>query len=200
MDVPMELSRVIISEYGESQVVFLKERQGERSFPILIGINEAMAIDRRLHGRPSPRPMTHDLLANVIEAMGGRIEKIVVNDLRDHVFIATLFIRRGEELIEVDSRPSDAIALGAALNTPIYVAEHVLDGVLKEPVSKEDRVELLRQRLEDLQGRIREVTERLADQGFLTSAPSEMVQEHRKMLKDMKMEYDLIDHVLKKLT
>ena len=200
MDVPMELSRVIISEYGESQVVFLKERQGERSFPILIGINEAMAIDRRLHSRPSPRPMTHDLLANVIEAMGGRIEKIVVNDLRDHVFIATLFIRRGEEVIEVDSRPSDAIALGAALNTPIYVAEHVLDGVLKEPVSKEDRVELLRQRLEDLRGRILEVTERLADQGFLTSAPSEMVQEHRKMLKDMKMEYDLIDHVLKKLT
>jgi hypothetical protein len=200
MDVPMELSRVIISEYGESQVVFLKERQGERSFPILIGINEAMAIDRRLHSRPSPRPMTHDLLANVIEAMGGRIEKIVVNDLRDHVFIATLFIRRGEEVIEVDSRPSDAIALGAALNTPIYVAEHVLDGVLKEPVSKEDRVELLRQRLEDLRGRIQEVTERLADQSFLTSAPSEMVQEHRKMLKDMKMEYDLIDHVLKKLT
>jgi len=198
MDVPMELSRIVISEYGENQIVFLREKNGERSFPILIGISEAMAIDRRLKGRPAPRPMTHDLLASVMEALGGHLEKIVVNDLRDHVFIATLYIRKGTELIQVDSRPSDAIALGAAFDTPIFVAEHVLNSVLNEPTTKEERIELLRERLKELSRRIREISDRLDDQSFVASAPSEVIQEHRRMLSDMKTEYDVIDRVLKK--
>ena len=133
MDVPMELSRIVITELGDQQVIFLKEKGGERSFPILIGINEALAIDRRLKGLPTPRPMTHDLLASVIEALGGTVEKIVVNDLVEHTFYATLYIRQDNRLLEIDSRPSDAIALGSAMGTPIYVAEHVLDSVLKSP-------------------------------------------------------------------
>jgi bifunctional DNase/RNase len=125
-DVQMELSRIIISETSESQVIELTEKYGHRSFPILIGIHEAAAIDRRLKGHRPQRPYTHELLASVIRAMGGMLERIVVCDLRDGTFYAKLIVRQGEEIREIDSRPSDAIALGIASQTPIYVAEHVL--------------------------------------------------------------------------
>ena len=125
--VEMELSRVIIQENSQEQFIFLKERQGERTFPIVIGTAEALAIDYRLKGLQFPRPMTHDLLYSVIQAMGGQLEKVLINDLRMHTFFAKLIIRRGEELVEVDSRPSDAIALCVVQGTVIFVAEHVLE-------------------------------------------------------------------------
>lgn len=131
MLVRMDLARTIIVETSDSQVIILKERDGDRYLPILIGINEALAIDRRLKGLRTPRPMTHDLLANVVESLGGELEKIIVSDLRDHTFYATLIIRRNGELIEVDSRPSDAVALGVASGTPIYVESHVLEEASK---------------------------------------------------------------------
>ena len=199
MDVPMELSRIVITELGDQQVIFLKEKNGDRNFPILIGINEALAIDRRLKGLVTPRPMTHELLAAVIEAMGGVIEKIVVNDLRSHTFYARLHIRQGPRMVEIDSRPSDAIALGAAIGTPIYVAEHVLDNVLKEPATKAERIELLRQRMFVLRERIEEVTGRLEDETFVTHAPQNVIEQHRRHLEELRSEYDAIDRVLKKL-
>lgn len=128
-EVQMELSRIIISENSDSQVIVLTEKYGDRSFPILIGIHEAFAIDRRLKGIRFERPLTHQLVANVIRDMGGVLEKIVVCDLRDHTFFAKLCVRRGEEMLEIDSRPSDAIAVGIASEVPIYVAEHVLGEV-----------------------------------------------------------------------
>ncbi|MFB3894382.1 MAG: bifunctional nuclease family protein [Phycisphaerae bacterium] len=195
----MELSRILITELGDQQVIFLREKGGKRTFPIMIGIAEALAIDRRLKGKPTPRPMTHDLLASVISAMGGQLVKIVVNDIIDHTFIATLHIRRGAEMIRVDSRPSDAIALGVAFDTPIYVSEHVLDNVLNEPPTKEDRIELLRRRMEMLGVAIGELTERLDDTEFLTNASADEIDEHRRQLAEMKQEYDAIDRVLKKL-
>ena len=127
MDIEMELSRIIINETSDQQIIVLKERHGHRSFPIVIGIVEVFAIDRRLKGIKPPRPMTHDLLAGVIEGHGAKIEKIVNNDLRDHTFFAKIYLSMNGRTIEVDSRPSDAIALGTASNTPIYVAEHVLE-------------------------------------------------------------------------
>jgi uncharacterized protein len=135
--VEMELAKILIQENMGQQIIVLKERQGSRSFPIVVGIAEAFAIDRRLKGIKAPRPLTHDLVHNVIEAMGGTLEKIIVNDLREimvegypeQTFFAKLIVRRNGELIEVDSRPSDAIALGIVNNTPIFVAEHVLDEV-----------------------------------------------------------------------
>ena len=199
MDVPMELSRIVITELGDQQVIFLRETGGERSFPILIGINEALAIDRRLKGLPTPRPMTHDLLANIIEAMGGEVEKIVVNDLVDHTFYATLYVRQGAQLLEIDSRPSDAIALGSAMGTPIFVAEHVLDNVLKEPTTKAERLDLLRQRLVTLTERMGELAERLQDDAFIAKALQGLVEEIRRQLEAMKNEHDAIDRVLKKL-
>ena len=129
-EVQMELSKIIISENSDSQVIVLKEKYGDRSFPILIGIHEALAIDRRLKGIRFERPLTHQLLANVIRDMGGALEKIVIHDLRDHTFFAKLCVRRGQESIEIDSRPSDAIAVGIASEVPIFVAEHVLAEVM----------------------------------------------------------------------
>ena len=129
MSVPMELFKIIISEMMEQQIIMLKEVDGERKFPIVIGNSEALAIDRRLKGIPTQRPMTHDLLASVIESMGGSIEKIEINDLENHTFFARIFIRQDGQVLEIDSRPSDAIALGIANTVPIFVAEHVLDQV-----------------------------------------------------------------------
>ena len=126
MEVRMELARIVISETVDQQIIILKERAGSRQFPIVIGINEASAIERRVMERPTPRPLTHDLLANVIRDLNGELEKIVIHDLRDHTFFAKLVIRQAGQLHEVDSRPSDAIALGVASDTPIYVEESVL--------------------------------------------------------------------------
>jgi len=127
MDIEVELSRIIINEASDQQIIVLKERHGERSFPIVVGVVEIFAIDRRLKGIQAPRPMTHDLLDSVIKSLGATIEKIVVNDLRHHTFYATITLSLDDRTIDIDSRPSDAIALGVASDTPIYVAEHVFD-------------------------------------------------------------------------
>jgi len=127
MDIEAELSRIIINEASDQQVVFIKEKDGDRSFPIVIGIVEIFAIDRRLKGKTAPRPMTHDLLAQVIEAFDGKIEKVVINDLKHHTFFAKIYLRRDGQLLEIDSRPSDALALCVATEAPIFVTDHVFD-------------------------------------------------------------------------
>jgi hypothetical protein len=122
----MDLVRILINEGGDSQIIVIQERDGLRRFPISIGFFEAAAIDRRLKNIPIPRPMTHELLSGVIAAMGGRLDRIVISDLIDGTFIAKLVIFRGNDRIEVDCRPSDAIALAVADETPIYCDEKVL--------------------------------------------------------------------------
>lgn len=129
MAIQVELKRIIITETSNEQVIYLKEVEGERSFPIVIGSTEALAIDRRLKGMTTPRPQTHDLLSDVIEQLEGKLERILITDLQEHTFFARLVIRHGGKTVEIDSRPSDAIALGVANNVPIFVAEHVLDEV-----------------------------------------------------------------------
>ena len=126
MEVRMDLAQIVISETRDQQLIVLRERNGNRNLPIVIGLTEALAIDRRVKGVQLQRPLTHDLLSSVIEHLNGELEKIVINDLQDHTFFARLVIRQQGELIEVDSRPSDAIALGIAGEVPIYVEEHVL--------------------------------------------------------------------------
>lgn len=127
MDIEAELSRIIINESSDQQVIVIKERHGERSFPVVIGIVEIFAIDRRLKGIKPPRPMTHDLLASIIEGLGAKIEKIVITDLRNHTFYASIHLSSNGQIIKIDSRPSDAIALGSASSSPIFVAEHVFE-------------------------------------------------------------------------
>ena len=137
MPVRMDLARIIIRETGDSQIIVLKERDGPRHFPILIGISEAMAIERHVKDVSTPRPLTHDLLARIIESLDGELTRIVISDLKDHTFYATLMIRRNGEMISVDARPSDAIALGVMNNTPIFVEEEVLKAVCFPEESEE---------------------------------------------------------------
>jgi bifunctional DNase/RNase len=128
----MDLKRIIINEVQDQQVIMLRETEGDRSFPIVIGIFEATSIDRRVKGMPSPRPLTHDLVAAVIDLMGGELQDIFISDLREHTYFAKLRIRKDGELVEVDCRPSDAIALAVTAKVPIYVAEDVLGEALGE--------------------------------------------------------------------
>jgi hypothetical protein len=124
--VQMELKRIIISEVIDHQMIYLKEVEGDRFFPIVIGIFEATSIDRRVKRMNSPRPLTHDLIVNVVENLGAELQDIYINELRDHTYFAKLRIRQNGELIEIDSRPSDAIALAVTASVPIYVSEEVI--------------------------------------------------------------------------
>jgi len=130
MNIEMELSQIIIREMADEQIIVLKERHGQRAFPIVIGTMEAISINRRLNKEAQPpRPLTHDLLFNILTELDAQLKKIIINDLRDHTFYATLIIDKNGETLEVDARPSDAIALGVVDETPIFVAEHVLDAI-----------------------------------------------------------------------
>jgi uncharacterized protein len=153
MAVRMELSRILIRELNDYQIIELREvTSGEakepsaqlyvesaeenghsRSFPIVIGLPEAQSIERRLKGISIKRPQTHDLLGNVIQALGAKLESITINDLSEHTFFATLDVKTTDgQKMHIDSRPSDAIALGIAGGVPIFVAEHVLDAATKD--------------------------------------------------------------------
>jgi bifunctional DNase/RNase len=126
MVIRMELSRIFIREMTDMQIIELTEVDGDRTFPIVIGLPEAFAIERRLKGIDIPRPQTHDLLSSVIGQLGGELKEILVTDLVDGTFYARLVIEQDGESVEIDSRPSDAIALGVAENVPIFVDEEVL--------------------------------------------------------------------------
>lgn len=134
MPITMQLSRIIISEINDQQVIYLKEVEGDRAFPILIGYFEARSIERRVKGEEATRPLTHDLLVSVAEHLGGDLQDVVITELEDHVYYAKLRIRHEGELIEVDARPSDAIAVAVTSEPPlpIYVAEDVLNEVMSE--------------------------------------------------------------------
>ena len=127
MEIRVELSKIIINETSDQQVIILKELEGERTLPIVIGIAEIFAIDRRVKGIEPPRPMTHELLENMIEGLGAKVEKIVITDLRHHTFFARIIVAVNGEIKEIDSRPSDAIALSAGTDIPIFVEDSVFD-------------------------------------------------------------------------
>lgn len=131
MPVQMELSRIVISEINDQQVIFLKEVDGERSFPILIGIFEATSIDRCVKGVPKPRPLTHDLIVSAVQNLGGEFESVMITELKDHTYFARLRVKQDGEVVEIDSRPSDAIAVAVTCDPmlPIFVNEDVLHDV-----------------------------------------------------------------------
>ena len=128
----MELKRIIINEIHDQQIILLHEIDGERAFPIVIGLFEAMSIDRRIKGVQWPRPMTHDLLCALIDQLGGDLQDIYINELREHTYFAKLRVKKEGEMIEVDCRPSDAIAVPATAKVPIYVAEDVIEEASEE--------------------------------------------------------------------
>lgn len=149
---------VLYSLLSRYRIVLLKELQGERYLPIWIGQYESEAIAMRLQGTSVPRPLTHDLLLNVIVELGGVIQHILINDLSDSTFYARIAIERDGELQLVDSRPSDAIALAVRASVPIYVEESVLEkaGIVPSPEIRlgvtpdEDKLDAFRDFLDSL--------------------------------------------------
>lgn len=131
MPIQMELRRIIISEVDDHQYVVLREVDGERSFPIVIGIFEATSILRRVRGEQAPRPLTHDLIVAAIEQLGGEVQDMLINDLHEHTYFALLRVRKDGELVEIDCRPSDALAVAVACRAPIFVNESVLGEALE---------------------------------------------------------------------
>ncbi|MGI9474111.1 MAG: bifunctional nuclease family protein [Rubripirellula sp.] len=131
MSVKMQLARIIISELTENQVIYLQEVDGDREFPILIGIFEATNIDRRVkEDYEPPRPLTHDLVVNVAKSLGATVESVIISELNHSTYFAQLRLRKEDgEMVEIDSRPSDAIAVAVTFSPPlpIYVSEHVLE-------------------------------------------------------------------------
>ena len=129
------LSRIVIRETSDQQRIYLREKGGQRQFPIVIGIHEAAAIDRKVRDLAPPRPMTHDLMAGIFDAVGAKLDRVVISELRQNTFYARLHVVRPgtDEPVEVDARPSDAIALSVHLSAPIFVDEAVLENVLASP-------------------------------------------------------------------
>lgn len=131
MMVEMELREIQISEAGNHQIIILGEKEGNRLFPIYIGFFEAAAMDQAVHRIQTPRPMTHDLIYNLIDGLDCRLTRILVDQLLDDTFHGKLVLETpdGREVL-IDTRPSDAIVLACKRGLPIFVAEEVLDQVI----------------------------------------------------------------------
>lgn len=128
MEKRVELSRIIIDDEKQEQLIVLKEKEGNRLLPIVIGISEAAAIKLKLSKFKPPRPLTHDLIKSIFDTLNIKLEKIVIDKLVDNTFFAKLYLitENGEKRI-VDARPSDSIAIALRTQSPIFVEEDVLD-------------------------------------------------------------------------
>ena len=127
MLVEMTIKGLMVDPITNMPIVILKDEEGQRVLPIWVGIFEANAIALQIENIETPRPMTHDLLRNIIDDLKAGVEKIVVSDLKDNTFYALIHLRVNEELVAVDARPSDAIALALRVRAPILVEEAVID-------------------------------------------------------------------------
>jgi bifunctional DNase/RNase len=124
--VEMELNKIVIDEKRHDQLIVLKERNGKRILPIVIGLNEASAIKLKISGFQPPRPLTHDLLHNTIKELDAVVEKVVIDKLEENTFHAKLVLKQDGKTKIIDARPSDSIALAVRCNAPIFVEEEVL--------------------------------------------------------------------------
>jgi len=123
---PMVISGLTVDPLTNSPIVILKEIDGEKTLPIWIGLLEATAIASELEGIRFSRPMTHDLLKNIMEMIGLKVLKIEVVDLKNNTYYALIHFRHGEKEMSIDARPSDALALSLRVDAPIFVAEEVI--------------------------------------------------------------------------
>jgi len=127
MLVPMTIKGLMLDPVSNSPIVVLKDGQEKIFLPIWVGIFEANAIALQLENVATPRPMTHDLMRNLMKAIEARVEKVVISDLRESTFYAVIHISVGGKTIDVDARPSDAIAIALRTEAPIFVDQNVLD-------------------------------------------------------------------------
>jgi bifunctional DNase/RNase len=149
--IEMELTGVRVELPTNQPIVLLRERGGERYLPIWIGAAEAAAIALSLQGVQTPRPMTHDLMKNMLDDLSVDVQRIVVTELRDSTFFATIELARGKDSYEVSSRPSDAIALAVRMSVPIFASEDVLnEASILIPGDEEEEVEKFREFLDNV--------------------------------------------------
>jgi bifunctional DNase/RNase len=149
--IEMELAGVRVELPTNQPIVLLKERDGERYLPIWIGAAEAAAIALSLQGVVTPRPMTHDLLKNILDEISVQVSRVVVTELRDSTFYATIDLQRNGDNFEISSRPSDAIALAVRLATPIFASEEVLnEASILIPGDEDEEVEKFREFLDEI--------------------------------------------------
>ena len=127
MLIEMTIKGLMVDPITNMPIVILKDKEGERVLPIWVGIFEANAIALQIENIATPRPMTHDLLRNVITDLEGRVDRVVVSDLKDNTFYAIIHMTVRGERVAIDSRPSDAIALALRTRAPILVEETVID-------------------------------------------------------------------------
>ena len=127
MLIEMTIKGLMVDPITNTPIVILKDKDGERVLPIWVGVFEANAIALQIENVATPRPMTHDLLRNIITDLDGRVDRIVVSDLKDNTFFALIHLTVKGEGVAVDARPSDAIALALRTRAPILVEESVID-------------------------------------------------------------------------
>ena len=127
MQIEMTIKGLMVDPITNMPIIILRDKDGQRVLPIWVGVFEANAIALQIENVATPRPMTHDLLKNVITDLRGRIERIVVSDLKENTFFALIYLNVNGEVIAVDARPSDAIALALRASAPIFVEEKVID-------------------------------------------------------------------------
>jgi uncharacterized protein len=135
MLIEMTIKGLMVDPITNMPIIILRDKDGQRVLPIWVGVFEANAIALQIENVSTPRPMTHDLLKNVIEDLKGAVEKIVVSDLRENTFYAMIYVAAHEGTVAIDARPSDAIALALRTKAPIFVAEEVIDGAKTLDVS-----------------------------------------------------------------
>ena len=141
---PMQISALAVDTLTKSPIVLLKEVDGERTLPIWIGLLEANAIAVELEGIKLARPMTHDLLKNILEMIDVQVERIEITELRNNTFYAIIHVKYRDKDFTIDARPSDALALSLRVDAPIFVAEEVIEGSLRiefeaEPEDKSEQ-------------------------------------------------------------
>ncbi len=148
--VPMSIKGLMLDPVSNSPIVVLKDDDEKFFLPIWVGIFEANAIALQLENITTPRPMTHDLLRNMINELDARVTRVVINDLRDSTFFAQIRLLVGGKTLEVDARPSDAIALALRTEAPIFVAQSVLDQAQTITPEGEDQDERMKKWFENL--------------------------------------------------
>jgi bifunctional DNase/RNase len=151
MEVEMKIRGLMMDPATNMPIVVLKDVHGSAVLPVWVGIYEANAIALEIEKVQTPRPMTHDLLRNVLLGLNVRVQKVVVNDLRDQTFYALIWIERDGRIMSIDSRPSDALALALRVDCPIFVEDEVLKSSREpSPVNENSTTEELRRWLENL--------------------------------------------------